>query len=60
MEEDIENARIYQGHVKSDEDVVQSIKWDVKERIEFCKSVKKSVRNRVLCFNWGAVASFRH
>ena len=43
------NARVHRGHVKSEDAIVNSIKWDVKTRIEFCKKVKLLLQNKVLC-----------
>jgi hypothetical protein len=47
------NARIYKGHIKPEEGIILSIKWDIKARVQFCSKVKLSVQNKVLCANWG-------
>jgi hypothetical protein len=47
------NAIVHLGQVKTEEQIIKSIRKDVKARIENKNSNCNSILNRVLCCNWG-------
>lgn len=46
-------SRIHQGHSKTKEDVLQSIRWDVKARVMANGVNSMTILNRVLYCKWG-------
>jgi hypothetical protein len=47
------NAIVHLGQVKTEEQIIKSIRKDVKARIENKNSYCNSILNCVLCCNWG-------
>jgi hypothetical protein len=51
------NARTHGGIPKSDEGLIQVIKWEIRTRMAAKDRIPKSLLNRVLCCNWGTTTS---
>ena len=49
------NNYIHGGHPKTEESIMQLIKWEVRAHIAGRANFKNSVLNRALCCSWGSL-----
>ena len=47
-----QNARIHDGRLRSEAEIMHVIRQDVKFRLALCKNVRNTIKNRVLCSLW--------
>ena len=49
----LKNSILHQGKINSEEFIIRTIKWEVKERVESKGGFCNSLLNRALCCSWG-------